>query len=185
MPKWLLIFSLLFGKQLFSILCILWCYLSVFLFCLKPLLRNSWTTDRSTGTIQKSRILLWWALHKYCFVLFCFNIHGRHLELWPGVKLLYYNRPLNLTETCFIFLCCWDSEWLGSWGTWAFSSIPVGGGPSSKSLVQNGLSCPQHGPVIVKGEAAGSVSPPEPTRGPGTWKGSEVQTRPMSWTNEG
>lgn len=47
----------------------------------------------STGTIQKSRILFWWILQKYCFV---FNIHGRHLELWPGVKLLYCNKPVNL-----------------------------------------------------------------------------------------
>lgn len=40
----------------------------------------------STGTIQKSRTLHCWILHKYYF---CFlNIHGMHLVLWPWVKLL-------------------------------------------------------------------------------------------------
>lgn len=56
------------------------------------------------------------------------NIHGRHAELWPGVKLLFYSKPVNLlTEKCFLFLHCWDSECLGSCGTWALSSILMGG----------------------------------------------------------
>lgn len=95
---------------------------------------------------SKVQMLLWWIQHKYC-LFFPFNNHGRHLELWPGVRLLYFKKPLST----FPFLYCWGSEWLGFCGTWAVSSVPVGGGPSSKNPVPDTLSCTQHCPVTSQG----------------------------------
>lgn len=59
----------------------------------------------SIGTIPKSRDCFEESYRNTAF--FFLNIHGRYLELWPGVQLPYGNKPLN-TETWFLFLCCWD-----------------------------------------------------------------------------
>lgn len=116
--------------------------------------------------------MFWWIWHKYCF-FFSFTIHGRHLELWSGVRPLYFNRPLSLLtkHVSFSFIAGVLIGWLGSCCTWTFSSIPVGGGPFSKILVPDPLSCTQHCPILpVKGEGSGPVSSPVLTGGSSTWK---------------